>query len=203
MTTKNLEAFLNAIQGARAPERFTNKFLGDLDFKSTNDRLFIGLLKGLEFIDEGGVPTERYFAFLDQSNAPIVLADAIRDAYEDLFAVNTNAYQMTEAQVKGKMKTLTQGQKSDNVLSLMAKTFVALCALADFEAKPSLTAESTKSTGDVDETPANEPHASVLHVAASHNKLQLHYNIQLILPDARDPKVYDALFSSLKKHLLQ
>jgi hypothetical protein len=27
------------------------------------------------------------------------------------------------------------------------------------------------------------------------------YNIQLILPESRDPKVYDALFESLKGHL--
>ena len=27
------------------------------------------------------------------------------------------------------------------------------------------------------------------------------YNIQIQLPESRDPKVYDALFQSLKKHL--
>ena len=32
-------------------------------------------------------------------------------------------------------------------------------------------------------------------------KTQLHYNIQIHLPESRDPAVYDALFKSLKKHL--
>ena len=50
ITTKNLEAFLNSIQSAKAPERFTNKFLTQLDFTSTNDRLFIGVLKALGFL---------------------------------------------------------------------------------------------------------------------------------------------------------
>lgn len=54
ITTKNLEPFFNGIISARAPERFTQKFLESLEFKSTNDRLYIGLLKGLGFIDEGG-----------------------------------------------------------------------------------------------------------------------------------------------------
>ena len=33
-TTKNLDAILNSIVNAKAPERFTYKFLEDLGFKS-------------------------------------------------------------------------------------------------------------------------------------------------------------------------
>jgi hypothetical protein len=32
-------------------------------------------------------------------------------------------------------------------------------------------------------------------------KPELHYNIQIHLPESRDPAVYEALFKSLKKHL--
>jgi hypothetical protein len=47
MTTKNLDAFLKSIQSAKAPERFTIQFLKQLDFTSSNDRLFLGVLKAL------------------------------------------------------------------------------------------------------------------------------------------------------------
>ena len=63
VTTKNAAAFFNAIQGAKAPERFTTKFLKDLDFGSSNDRLFIGVLKGLGFLDENGAPSEKVTPF--------------------------------------------------------------------------------------------------------------------------------------------
>ena len=33
------------------------------------------------------------------------------------------------------------------------------------------------------------------------HKTQLHYNIQIHLPESRDSLVYDVLFRSLKKHL--
>jgi hypothetical protein len=69
VTTKNAEAFFNALQTAKAPERFTTKFLKDLDFSSSNDRLYIGILKGLAFLDENGTPTSRYYAFLDHSQS--------------------------------------------------------------------------------------------------------------------------------------
>ena len=47
VTTKNLDAFLNAIKTAKAPERVNQKFLANLEFTSSNDRLHIGILKAL------------------------------------------------------------------------------------------------------------------------------------------------------------
>ena len=46
-STKNLESIINSVINAKAPERFTNKFLEDLGYKSSNDRLVIGRFKAL------------------------------------------------------------------------------------------------------------------------------------------------------------
>ena len=198
VTTKNAEGFFNAIQGAKAPERFTTKFLKDLDFASSNDRLFIDVLKGLGFLDENGAPTERYFAFLDHSQSGRVLAEALRDAYDELFALNRNAQKMTVEELKGKLKSLTQGQKSENVIGWMANTFKALSDLADWSA-PAVPAEQPPPE-QPKTTP--EPPPPLAGAVSSGGELELHYNIQLILPESRDQAVYDALFSSLRRHLL-
>ena len=42
------------------------------------DRLIIGVLKSLNFLDDGGRPTQRYFEYLDQTQSERVMADAIR-----------------------------------------------------------------------------------------------------------------------------
>lgn len=115
----NAEEFFNAIRGAKAPERFTTKFLKDLGFNSSNDRLYVGVLKGLGFLDENGAPTQTYFEFLDPAQSGIVLAQAIEQAYGDLFAINRKANELTVEDVRGKLKTLTQGQKSDHVIGLI------------------------------------------------------------------------------------
>ena len=47
---KNLSAILNAIKTAQAPPKFTQKFLESLGFKTTADRLIIGVLKSLRFL---------------------------------------------------------------------------------------------------------------------------------------------------------
>lgn len=117
MTTKNVEAFFNSIINAQPPKKFTQKFLENLEFKSVNDRLMIGTLKAIGFLDSEGVPQEKYFEFIDQTQSKIVLANAIKDAYADLFAININANTLTESEVKNKFKTLLQGNKSDNVVN--------------------------------------------------------------------------------------
>lgn len=200
-TTKNLEPVVNAILTAKAPERFTYKFLEDLGFKSSNDRLYINLFKALGLLDESGAPTERYYRFLDQGIYKEVLAEGIMEAYEDLFNINVNAQTLSIDEVKNKLKTLTQGQKTEKVISLMAMTFSALCSLADWNARAnktkvqeSIVQEDTRNqeTKTVEEKIITDP---------KNKKLELHYDIQIHLPETRDESVYDAIFSSMKKHL--
>lgn len=197
-STKNLAALLDAIKTAQAPDTFNLRFLEGLGFPSSNDRLFVGVLQALGFLNTDKKPTDRYFQFLDQTQSEIVLAEGIRDAYDDLFRVNTSANKLSKIDVINKFKTLSQGQYSESVLDKMGLTFSELVKLADFEAKPA--PRDSLVVGD------EEPELEVEKVADVRRPKVglggLHYNIQIIMPESRDPKVYDALFRSLKEHLL-
>lgn len=203
MTTKNLSAIINSVVNAKAPERFTNKFLENLNFKSSNDRLYVGVFKALGLIDESGVPTARYYEFIDQTQTGKILALGIEEAYEDLFNLRKDAQNLTVDEVKNKLKTLTQGQKSDNVLGLMATTFKALCDIADWTeipvAQPNQKGEEEK---DTFESVGNAENKSDVHASEQSHQIGLHYNIQIHLPETTNMAVYDAIFQSLKKHLL-
>lgn len=197
-SSKNLPAILAAIQQAQAPDRFTQAFLESLEFKSSSDRLIIGVLKSLGFLDDGGTPTERYYRFLDQTQAPQVVAEGIREAYGDLFKVNKSAQTLSRSELINKFKTLSQGQLSDSVLDKLAMTLQALIKEADFSKTPDITNDVPEEEG--------APPADQLPLKPTLDKSGLslgglHYNIQLILPDSRDPKVFDALFRSLREHL--
>lgn len=124
---------MSAIRNAQAPERFTQKFLEELGFTSTNDRLFIPVLKALGFLDNTGVPQQRYFDYLDETESKVVLAQGIREAYEDLFRVKKDAQKLPKDQLQSKLRSLTQGQLSDGVLDNMARTFLELVKFADFD----------------------------------------------------------------------
>ena len=198
---KNLNQILAAVREAQAPERFTHKFFVDLGFKSTNDRLIITVFKALGFIDEFGVPRQRYFDYLDDEKYKQVLADGIREAYTDLFKVNNKAHERDQNWVKNKLKTLTQGSKSDGVLSKMAMTFVALCKVADFSSSPPSVEKKTIPPPQ-EELPIEADKAKTDHHVKGGRGFGLAYNINIELPAVRDQAVYDAIFKSLKDNLL-
>lgn len=200
-STKNLEPVINAVLTAKAPDRFTYKFLEDLGFKSSNDRLYINLFKALGLLDESGSPTERYYRFLDQGIYKEVLAEGIREAYEDLFNININAQSLSTDEVKNKLRTLTQGQKTEKVISLMTMTFSALCSIADWNEKENKTKIVEIQTKEEVKSQEPKPVEEKIISNSKKEKLELHYDIQIHLPETRDESVYDAIFSSMKKHL--
>lgn len=204
--TKNLEDMLASIRGAQAPEKFSSKFLTDLGYDRTSDRLIIGMFKALGFVDESGSPTELYFAYLDETQSDKILAQGIREAYGDLFRVNKAAYDMDQPELKQKLKTLFRGSKSESVLQKMTMTFVSLCALADFDG--AVVEESQSATPDEEELPIEEPpveqatRSPLSKVDNRPNGFDLSYRIHIELPSTRDQAVYDAIFKSLKEHIL-
>lgn len=195
--------YFDTLLTARAPEKFTNKFMADLGFTSSTDRLFANVLKAIGFLEESGVPTERYFKFLDQSCSKLMVAEGVREAYEDLFNLNVSANTMTQSEVEGKFKTLTNGTKAQATITQMAKTFVALCGYADWsEAVIETKAASAPSSIVLEQPSASAPLVESNPQGIQRNSgFDLNYNIHIHLPATRDQSVYDALFASLAKHI--
>ena len=199
-STKRLPDIFEAIKTAQAPDKFSQRFLETLGFKAKGDRLIINVLKALGFLDDAGKPTGRYYEYLDQTQSERILAEGTKEAYVDLFTVNINAHQMSKGDVVNKLRTLSQGKLSEAVLNMMAMTFLALCKIADFAA----TTPPMKK--EIKEKPMEKEKDQVTEKLDRHvRKVELGglvYNIQIVLPETRDTAVYDALFKSLKEHIL-
>ncbi len=200
-----IPAYFDAILSAEAPERFSINFLRNLEFTSSNDRIIIAMLKELGFLNADGVPQERYYQFLDKSQSYHVLADGIREAYADLFAVNKEAQKLDVNGAYNKLRTLYQGNKKDTVIKHIAKTFVALCDVADFSKIKLPTDEEEPTTGEKSKQKSETQNNNALKDNAADAKGfsvdSLQYHINLVLPETRDQAVYDALFKSLRDHL--
>ncbi len=129
----------------------------------------------------------------------------MREAYGDLFAINKNASQFTLEEILNKLKTLTQGKKSDNVLRWMANTFRALCDYGDWEGlerQGSASSSPPAAQPAPEQPPKATPEPAPESQHAKGGKTELHYNIQIHLPESRDAAVYDAIFQSLRRHLI-
>jgi hypothetical protein len=198
----SIPAYFDAVLDAQAPERFSIKFLENLGFTSTNDRLLVGIMKDLGFLNADSVPQQRYYDFLDRTRARLVLADAIRQAFSDLFAVNKKANELSAEDVKNKLRTLYTGKKTDNVIDRIASTFSALCEYADFsqpaaEVKP-LEEDKAKKK---EEPQQKKLDRGIQTITGPVSLDSLQYHINIVLPETRDQGVYDAIFRSLREHL--
>lgn len=182
------------IRDGQAPERFTHQLLKDWGFSSTNDRAFVPLLKELGFLTAEGKPTPMYHDYRDHSRSKVVMGQALREAYGDIFLIKEHPAASDRVAVEGKFKSFHNA--SENVASLMTKTFFGLLALADLSAKKGAAPVpiETKQTTPEQSSPI-QPEGNVF------GRTGLHYNIQIHLPATKDVEVYNAIFKSLREHL--
>lgn len=185
--------FFSKIRDAQAPDHFTNQILKDLGFKSNNHRPFIPLMKSLGFLASDGTPTQRYHDYRNHSLSKQKMGEALKEAYSDIFLIKEKPTTTDRDLILGKFKSYHN--TSDNVAKLHANTFYALLDLSSFDFKQQ---KQIKAEAEIEpiKTPEQEPIVKA-------TSLGLHYNIQIHLPATKDVEVYNAIFKSLKDHLIE
>lgn len=189
-----IPAVFDKIRDGQAPSGVTIQLLRDWGFTSSGDRAFIPLLKSLGFLSETGQPTQRYHDYRNHSQSKRVMADALREAYGDLFLIKAKPTKSDQAAITGKFKSFHN--TSNDVAQRMAKTFFALLDLADLDAdsSPAMSEPPTDFAEPDSTLAASSPTARTV--------AGLHYNIQIHLPATKDVEVYNAIFKSLREHLI-
>ena len=122
------------------------------------------------------------------------MAQAIREAYSDIFLIKEHPTTSDKAAVEGKFKSFHNA--SENVAGLMTKTFFGLLALSDLSAKRN-SAAAPQQTVQAPPDKLTLPRSEV----SVWGNTGLHYNIQIHLPATKDVEVYNAIFKSLREHL--
>ncbi len=202
-STKNLAPIMQKIIDGTAPPKFTVAHLKGIGFKSSNDQGVLPLLKDLGFLSADGTPTSRYHEYRDRSRSKAVLGQALRDAYEELFHIKEHPTKADRAAIQGRFKSMHNA--SDRVAELQTATFLALLDLADLSAGPP---PKSKKKEKVEEeaaaaTESSGGSASTEYTPPGLHLTGLHYNIEIHLPATKDVEVFNAIFKSLKEHLLE
>ncbi len=189
-----LEQFFRTIQQGQAPSHFTHQHVKDLGFTSSNYRALIPLMKALGFLSSDGQPTQRYHDYRDASQSKRVMGQALKHAYGDLFLLRSRPTTADKAIIEGKFKSTHNA--TDRTARLMTETFFALLALADIEEK-----EPAKKVAAPETAPEPKPLREPVPVKAA--TASLNYNIQIHLPATKDIEVFNAIFKSLREHLIE
>ncbi|KQP66856.1 DUF5343 domain-containing protein [Nocardioides sp. Leaf285] len=203
-SAKNVPTLFTKIVEGTAPDKFTVDHLKGIGLSSSNDRPFIPLLKDLGFLTAEGAPTPRYHAYRDKSRSKAVMAEALREAYTDVFHIRERPTTGDRQAVEGLFKS--KNNSTDKVAQLQASTFYALLKLADMDAStPTITASDVTVPGDAEASPGEDagPNDGFVEPRVQGTlSTELHYTIQVHLPATKDLEVYNAIFRSLRENLL-
>ena len=193
---QQLQKVFKAIREGTAPDKFNQQYLVDLGFGGSNYRVLIPLMKDLDFLSADGMPTQRYRDYLDSSRSRRILGEAVRETYSDIFTITKNPTKSDREKIAGKFKS--SFNLSDLQAERNANTFLALAELCDFaEGSPEVDSAQPAS-GTIGQS---EPIAAHLPTASG-RVIGLKYDIAIHLPATKDIEVYNAIFKSLRDHLV-
>lgn len=193
-----IPSLFEKIQVVGQPAKVSAEWLKTIGFASSRDRSFTRLLRELGFTDAGGSPTQQWREYKDTKKAPYVLGQAVKRAYQVLYDVYPDAHNATDTDLRNLISTSTGAGK--DMVSQYMSSFRNLAKIARFEA--------------TDDSPEPHPNGStkassesaVSNVRMPHNSganLTVNLNVQLTLPETADASFFDAMFTAMRKHLME
>ena len=188
------------IRSAATPDRVTGDYVSAiLNIKGGTGRALVPFLKKIGFVGSDGAPTDLYKRFRNPEIGGTAVADAIKHGYKKLSEVNQFFYALSDNELKALIVQVTGVDANSQVAKLTFATLKTLKGYAKFDAKES----PTKLDSIV---PIPEP--IKLHKPPADDLkdigfgMNLSYTINLNLPATSDQAVFNAIFRSLKEHLL-
>lgn len=209
LSTGTVGRILDKIKNAKTPERFSQDYLSTvLGHPGGGAKPFIPLAKRLNLLNSDGTPTSLYRRFRgSDEESKAAMATAIKIGYAPLYKRNEYADKLDRKKLEGLIKEITGAEAGSSTLRGMVGTFETLKTYADFglESTPdsdSATEDeidgSTTSAGSSDEAQGYTP----LQSNPGGVDLSFGYTININLPNTNEIAVFNAIFKSLKEHLL-
>ena len=192
----NITKVLDRIRAAQTPPRFNQDFLGTkLSLTGGSARPLIPFLKRTGFLAPDGTPTDLYRRFRGDANQSArAAAEALKTGYSALYQVNEYIHDANDTQLKGVIVQVTGAEPNSSTVGGIVGSFKALKAYAAF-GEDSAEVEVPDKRASA-KTPRTEPRGERTA------ELKLGYTINLNLPATSDIAVFDAIFKSLREHLL-
>lgn len=189
---------LEKIKTAATPPRFTQDFLATkLGLPGGTPRPVIPFLKRAGFLGSDGIPTELYRRFRNTAESKRAGAEALRTAYQRLYEMNEYAHELSDEKLKGLIVQATGMDANSPAVRAMVGSFKALRDFASFDA------ETERTEPEPEHEPAEATEGTRREAKEAPARIGLSYTINLNLPSTSDIAVFDAIFRSLRAHLLK
>ena len=197
----SIKACLDKIKAAATPDRVTQDFvMTKLQIKGGTGAALIPYLKKIGFVASDGSPTDIYKRFRNHATTGAAVASAVKVGYKELERVNEYFYDLTGKDLLALIVQVTGAEEGNQVAKLTLSTLKTLKAFANFELKDTGSAKDSKDKDNLpDGSGGLKPPPGP---GGGRQGLNLSYTINLNLPATSDQAVFNAIFRSLKEHLI-
>ncbi|MCU4178091.1 DUF5343 domain-containing protein [Bosea sp. BH3] len=195
----NIDKALNGIKSAAVPDRVSLDFVKTiLKIPGGSGDQMTSYLKKIGFVNPDGTPSDAYKKFRNPSLSGEAVASVIKIGYAPLYVRNEYMHELNDSALIGLITEETGQPHDSNTVKLTFTCIKHLKFFADFKKKDVALDLPQRET---DVQPLTPPPASAGRQQGTIG-LNLGYTINLNLPATSDPEVFDAIFKSLKSHLL-
>jgi hypothetical protein len=198
----NIDKVLAAIKAAAVPERVSQDFVKTiLKIPGGSGDQMTAYLKKLNFTGPDSRPTDLYTRFRNPTSSGKAVASAIKFAYSPLYIRHEFMHELNDNDLLGLIVEETGQPHDSNPVKMTFACIKALKKHADFgiekedrQEKPiQMVHDVDRSNGFSEDSPRSSTGIG----------FNLGYTINLNLPATSDPEVFNAIFKSLKAHLLR
>lgn len=197
-----IPVLLRKIHDVSMPQNADNAWLQTIGLKSSNDRRLLNVLKKIGFIDASGVPQPAWKQYRGKDDRA-VLGRAIQAGYQELYATYPNAHDRNNDELYHVFSTTSNANKE--TIGRMISTFRYLVQEADFT-EVALNEHgkdnSPQQRGSVMPSQSQDEATPNPMNKIPPNGITININVALALPETTEPKVFEALFEAMKKHLI-
>lgn len=202
-----LENMLEKIKTASVPDRFTQDFVSTkLAMKGGTAASCIPFLKKMGFVASDGTPTDLYREFRNPKKSRLAVGKAFKKLYQKLYEMNEYVHDATDQDVLGLIVECTGSEKDSATTKYTLSTLNMLRRISDFDSEEDRDIETVDSCSTSHtSTQTNIPPMHQFQIAPPHaagKGINLSYTINLNLPATKDIEVFNAIFKSLKEHIL-
>lgn len=189
---------MEKIPTSEKPTIFTTDFLGTvMGATGGAARPIIPILKATGLLNQAGAPTELYAQFQTDAGRPVAALQALRNGFGEIFRRNQYAHRAEEGVLIDVIVAITGLPKKENIVRYILSTFQVFQETAKLAREDAPAEEPGENGQSHDPQPPIAPGK-----LSSGGRLQLAYNINIVLPETTNVEVYNAIFRSLKANLL-
>lgn len=203
-STGLIPKILDKIKEARTPDRLSQDFLGTvLGFSGGGAKPFIPLAKRLGLINSDGTPSALYNRFRgSDEESKAAMAAAMKIAFAPLYKRNEFAERMEKKKLEGLVKEITGLEDTSSTFRGIIGTFEALKKYADLNIAPDSSNADDEHNREGNGFGNDSGGSGADDLQNDLGKLRFGYTININLPNTNDIAVFNAIFKSLKEHLL-